>query len=257
MLRTRDYALMLSAVVFLLVGIVTTAVSQGGFGVFSGQEAAVFVATNENDTYSAVVEEADMSREDRVTALRKKIAALGNLGAVAVEETAPTESPVPEASETTTGPIAENRCSNYSSAAPVWNSAGVKLEEVEGARLVYRETKSASASTSASSSVPTRQTLAQLSVRSIPSASQSCISNIVIGISKNGSLIRNTDVAGYGSFGGDTLVGYALDGFPIYGAADKRTDICGGLMEDGQYRYQISNSRDTIITCYVGSPISL
>jgi hypothetical protein len=79
----------------------------------------------------------------------------------------------------------------------------------------------------------------------------------VIGISKNGSLIRNTDVAGYGSFGGDTLVGYALDGFPIYGAADKRTDICGGLMEDGQYRYQISNSRDTIITCYVGSPISL
>ena len=258
MLRTRDYALMLSAVVFLLVGIVTTAITQSGFGVFSGQEAAVFVATNENDTYSAVVEEADMSREDRVTALRKKIAALGNLGTVVVEEAIPTESPVPEASETTTGPVTENRCGNYSSTGVAWNSTGVKLEEVEGARLVYREAKPVNnASSSASSSVPTRQILAQLPVRSIPSASQSCISNIVIGISKNGSLIRNTDVAGYGSFGGDTLVGYALDGFPIYGAADKKTDICGGLMEDGQYRYQISNSRDTIITCYAGSPISL
>ena len=109
MLRTRDYALMLSAIVFLLVGIITTAITQGGFGVFSGQEAAVFVATNENDTYSAVVEEADMSREDRVAALRKKITALGNLGTVAVEEAIPTESPVPEASETTTGPVTENR----------------------------------------------------------------------------------------------------------------------------------------------------
>lgn len=258
MFRTRDYTLMLSAIVFLLVGIVTTTVSQGGFGVFSGQEAAVFVATNENDTYSAVLEEADMSREDRVTALRKKIAALGNLGAVAVEEAAPTESPVPEAPETTSGHVTENRCGSYSSAGVAWNSAGVKLEEVEGARLVYRETKTvATASSSASSTLPSRQILAQLPVRSIPSASQSCISNIVIGISKNGSLIRNTDVAGYGSFGGDTLVGYALDGFPIYGAADKKTDICGGLMENGQYRYQISSSRETIITCYAGSPISL
>jgi hypothetical protein len=258
MLRTRDYALMLSAMVFLLVGIITTAATQGGFGVFSGQEAAVFVATPEVESYDAVIEEnVELSREERVAALRKKIAALGTLGASAVEEVMAEQSSVPDAPEAAAGPVAENRCSNYSGVVVAWNSAGVRLEEVEGARLVYREAKVVTASSSSSSTAPTRQILAQLPVRSIPSASQSCVGNIVIGISKNGSLIRNTDVAGYGSFGGDTLVGYALDGFPIYGAADKKTDICGGLMEDGQYRYQISNSRDTIITCYAGSPISL
>ncbi len=258
MLRTRDYALMLSAIVFLIVGIITTVVAKGGLGFLPGQEAAVFVSTPEAEQYEAVVPETEtLSRDDRIAALRKKIAALGNLGGSATEEVV-TESPVPEATETAEGPVVENRCSNYSAAGVAWNSAGVRLEEVEGARLVYREVKPAmSASTSASSSLPARQTLAQLPVRSIPSASQSCISNIVIGISKNGSLIRNSDVAGYGSFGGETLVGYALDGFPIYGAADKKTDICGGLMEDGQYRYQISNNRDTIITCYAGNPIAL
>lgn len=249
---------MLTAIVFLLVGIVTTVASKDGFGVFTGQNATVFVATREVESYDAVMEEnVEVSREERVTALRKKIAALGNLGGVTAEEVAP-ESPVPEVTEAAEGPVVENRCSNYNPTGVAWNSAGVILEEVEGARLVYRETKPAvTASSSASSSVPTRQILAQLAVRSIPSAALSCVSNIVIGISKNGSLIKNSDVAAYGSFGGETLVGYGLDGFPIYGAADKKTDICGGLMEDGQYRYQISNSRDTIITCYAGTPVSL
>lgn len=258
MLRTRDYALMLSAIVFLLVGIITTAASNGGFGVLKGQEATVFVATEGAESYSAVVEDSvETSREERVAALRKKIAALGNLGG-AVSEEVVIDSPVPEADDTVEGPVAENRCSNYSAAGVVWNSAGVRLEEAEGARLVYREVKPASAaSTTATSSVPTRQILAQLPVRSIPSASQSCVSNIIIGISINGALIKNSEAIAYGSFGGETLVGYALDGFPIYGAADKKTDICGGLIEDGQYRYQISNSRDTIITCYAGTPTSL
>ena len=250
---------MLSAIVFLLVGIITTAATQGGFRVFPGQEAAVFVATEETETYSATVEEQDMSRDDRVTALRKKIAALGNLGAAAAEEVAVEESPVPEASKTAAGPVVENRCNTYTTSSIAWNSAGVRLEEVEGARLVYREAKppATTASTSVPAPVPTRQILAQLPVRSIPSASQSCVSSSVIGISIYGALIKNSEVAAYGSFGGETLVGYALDGFPIYGAADKETDICGGLIEDGQYRYQISNSRDTIITCYAGNPISL
>lgn len=258
MLRTRDYVLMLSAIVFLLVGIITTAATKGGFGVLKGQDAAVFVATQGAESYSAVVEDsAETSREERVAALRKKIAALGNLGGAATEEVV-VESPVPEADDTVQGPITENRCSNYNATGVAWNSAGVRLEEVEGARLVYREAKPASAaSTSATSSVPTRQILAQLSVRSIPSASQSCVSNIIIGVSINGALIKNSEAFAYGSFGGETLVGYALDGFPIYGAADKKTDICGGLIEDGQYRYQISNSRDTIITCYAGTPVSL
>jgi hypothetical protein len=233
----------------------------GGLGMFSAQEATVFVATAEPEGYTAsVVNGEEVSRDERIASLRKKIIALGNLGVAAQQEVIP-DSPVPTADETTTGPVVEKRCGDYTAGGVGWNSAGVLLEEVEGARLVYRETKSvAMASTSSSSSSSAtiiREILAQLPIRSIPAVSQSCVASDVVGISKNGALIRNTQVAGYGSFGGDILVGYALDGFPIYGATEKRTDICGGLMEDGQYRYQISNTRDTIITCYAGTPITL
>jgi hypothetical protein len=79
----------------------------------------------------------------------------------------------------------------------------------------------------------------------------------VIGITIGGSLIRNNEVGVYGVFGGDTLVGYALDGFPIYGTSGQKTDICGGGMIGGQYRYMISSSRGTIINCFAGTPVAI
>ncbi|MEY2665646.1 MAG: hypothetical protein RLZZ480_751 [Candidatus Parcubacteria bacterium] len=251
---------MLSAIVFLLVGIVTTIASGKGFGVFGRQDASVFVSTGEQDMQAVIEDSTESAREDRIASLRKKIAALGNLGGVADEQVVVATSSVPTAPAESEGPVKENRCANFTTGGVVWNSAGVKMEEVEGARLVFRETKN-SASSSASSTVTApvtqRQILAQLPVRSAPGSSQSCISSTVIGITKNGALIRNTDVGAYGSFGESVIVGYALDGFPIYGASNKKTDICGGAMEDGQYRYYIANNRDTIITCYAGIPISL
>ena len=37
----------------------------------------------------------------------------------------------------------------------------------------------------------------------------------------------------------DTLLGYALDGFKIYGYTDQELDECNGRMVDGEYRYHI------------------
>jgi hypothetical protein len=91
----------------------------------------------------------------------------------------------------------------------------------------------------------------------VPLNSESCVASDVIGIATDGSLIRNNEVGAYGVFGGGTLVGYALDGFPIYGVSEQKADICGGAMVGGQYRYVISSERATIINCFAGAPVAL
>jgi hypothetical protein len=67
--------------------------------------------------------------------------------------------------------------------------------------------------------------------------------------------------------GGDTLVGYALDGFPIYNPLpgskddiDAALDACNGLTVDGQYRYyartqdQVGSGRNYLLGCFSGVP---
>ncbi len=67
--------------------------------------------------------------------------------------------------------------------------------------------------------------------------------------------------------GGDTLVGYALDGFPIYNPLpgtkediDAALDSCNGLTVNGEYRYyartadQAGSTRNYLLGCYSGVP---
>jgi hypothetical protein len=258
MFRTRDYALMLATMVFLLVGIATTVALQGGLPGVGGMAASVFESTPEPTVYEvSVPEKAEPGREARIADLRKKIAALG-----IADEPEPTPvdsaetSPLPEAEEVASEDKGERRCPNYTAAAVAWNPSGLIIEEAEGARLVYRKIVGAPLG---SSTVPTitKDVVLQLPVRSVPLSSESCVTSDVIGIATDGSLIRNNEVGAYGVFGAGTLVGYALDGFPIYGTSDQKTDICGGAMVGGQYRYLISGGRETIINCFAGSPVAL
>jgi hypothetical protein len=71
-------------------------------------------------------------------------------------------------------------------------------------------------------------------------------------------LIRNDEVNLYGLFSANTVVGYALDGFPIYGAAaDRTTDQCGGAVGDSGYGYMINSERDFIVACFRARPVEL
>jgi hypothetical protein len=97
----------------------------------------------------------------------------------------------------------------------------------------------------------------QLPTRTTPSTNPTCLASDVIGIATDGSLIRNNEVGLYGIFGADTLIGYALDGFPIYGAGVGAVDACGGVVVSGVYRYQIQLKNETIINCFAGTPVSL
>lgn len=257
MFRTRDYALMLATITFLMVGIGATLFAQHGFFSLGGMSASVFESTPEAESYEAVVvEKVEPSREERVASLREKIARLG----LAYEDTTPPEEDVasvlPEVTEEEIDDVTEKKCSYYGTHAAAWNPHGLIIEEVEGARLVYREVEGVAAGSSTAPTI-SKDIVLQLPVRSVPMPSEHCIPSDVIGIATDGSLIRNSEVSVYQVFGPSTLVGYALDGFPIYGAGNGTTDICGGLMVAGQYRYQINTDRETIVTCFAGVPASL
>lgn len=259
MFRTRDYAVMLSLIGFLVVAIVFTARGSLPFGLAGSQGAAIFTAGESATAYSAsVAADGGPSREERVAELRKKIAGRDSFFAAA-ESTPETPEVVPTVPEVTDDEsVKENRCGGYVVYSGSWSPAGLKIEEVEGARLVYRSV--ATPGEDASSTVPVvpqREIVAQLPVRSAPLSSQSCITMDVIGIATDGSLIRNNEISMYKVFGGETLIGYALDGFPLYGSSNEKTDICGGVMKGGQYRYELSDDREVILNCYAGSPISI
>ena len=256
MFRTRDYAVMLLIIAFLVIAIAVTLKGSFSFGFGVKQGAAIFTASGEEKTYSAQVADTEMSRAERIASLKKKIASRDN--DLAFTESAPEVIPeVPEVPGKTEE-IKENRCGGYVRYTGAWSPAGLIIAEAEGGRLIYRE--GASPVLTASSTLlatPVRDIVAQLPVRNVPLASQSCITMDVIGIAKDGSLIRNNEIGMYKIFSSDTLVGYALDGYPIYGRGSAATDICGGVMVAGQYRYQLADDREIILNCYAGVPIAL
>lgn len=258
MLTSRNFAVALGILSVTALGGASVYALPGVF--VGGQTAGVAFSEGSPESFTATIAESEaVSREDKLAAMRKKIADKKNI--FAVNTTVPEVSPIEEEEQavpdetTDEEDKGEQRCTTYQTSSIAWSSAGVKIEEVEGARLVYKEGPPTMVG---STSVPTRNTLAQLPLRSAPSSAGNCIGSDVIGISKNGALMRNTEVVAYSGFGASTLVGYALDGFPIYGGAHSgAVDACGGATVGGQYRYFAGSSQETIITCYSGTPISL
>ena len=254
MFRTRNYAVVSG--LFALVAL-ASAITYSLPGIFLPSQAALVVFANpsEDSVTATIASENPPSREDRIAELRKKIAGR-EIDAVAMvdsEEVAPEEEVEPAV--TTAVEKEEMRCANYQQSAVSWSSAGVIITEVEGARLVYKE---GTPTVVGSTSIPTRNVLAELPLRSRPTSTGNCIGSDVIGISTQGSLIRNNEVVAYSNFGPGALVGYALDGFPIYaGNPTGAVDLCGGATVFGQYRYFVSLAQKTIISCYSGTPISL
>src|SRR5690606_28864850 len=122
----------------------------------------------------------------------------------------------------------------------------------EGARVLYREVSGDIDSDISSS------TILQLPINSFPSDVKTCLNNDIVGIALEGSLMRNAEDKIYKIFGSETLLGYALDGFPIYGLDDSLVaDSGGGASVSGAYRYYLNSSRSGLIGCFSGSPISL
>lgn len=255
--RTRDFALFLLTVAFLIVGITSTVqtdlVSENNMA-----SVAVFDDTT-STSYEAVLPEPDVdNRPSKLASLKEKIASLV-LTPVREEEVVEPEETETKPDEVTGEVLL---CPNYSAPKNIsWQPQGLMFEVVEGARLVYREGAPKATVNELGETVaglPNRTVLLQLPLRSFPSSVETCLSSDLIGIALDGSLMRNTEQSLYTIFGAETLLGYALDGFPIYGTNESiSTDSCGGATVAGSYRYYLSTERAGMISCFGGEPVVL
>jgi hypothetical protein len=148
-------------------------------------------------------------------------------------------------------------CADYELIAAVqtWPAREIQRAEREGSRVYYTTGAARATSSATTSTVTLTETvLLQLPMQFVPVGPKQCIPTPVIGIALDGSLIKNQESSLYRLFTNETLIGYALDGFPIYGLSEAATDECGGRIVQGQYRYELADTRPTIINCFNGVP---
>jgi hypothetical protein len=260
MIRTRDFLLIFSAIMFLL-----TAIGGTVFGrIHTNVQTATVIefVTDTREEFSAEIPQSEtISREDRLLSMRQKIADSEAQPWLEVE-------PEPIISEVTVSDEDEenqqdivvgiSKCSNYFTYRGVWAPQEIQSSVSEGARIFYREIIVSTPQDSTSSPTELQQeVILQLPLYPLINTQSSCLSSDVVGIAQDGSLIRHNESGLYSVFGESTLIGYALDGFPIYGVTDVATDECGGVVLAGEYRYHLSETRDSVLQCFRATPTPL
>ena len=250
----------------MLVGITSTASNNWSL---PGQAAAVAgfaEVESEEVAYSAVLPK-DVVAETRSEKVRTLTDKVGDFLAEVGETVLPEVVPEPEETDTVepeVEPGAVLTCAQYVRSNPAWTPQGLKFDVVEGALLVYREREvlpepvGEGASTTLSL-MPTieREVVLQLPHRLFSTGANLCLNNDVVGIALDGSLIRNSDYTAYRVFGSETQIGYALDGYAIYGTGSFATDTCGGSDVSGEYSYYLNNDREGVIGCFSATPASI
>lgn len=263
-LRTRDFLLYLLATAFLVIAITVTVLEDVHSG--GGNVASVIStdSSSEEVIYTATVEEKSaVDRVGHLARLKSKMADFKDTitGTSLVTDIVKTEPVETTNEEESNFLMAELKCSTYQNFVKPWSPQGLDFSVVEGARLLYRDVETMDISSTTGSSTPavalSNEVVLQLPLQTYGSANKNCLPSDVVGIALDGSLIKNNEFGLYSIFGEETLVGYALDGFPIYGQSDVETDECGGAYVNSQYRYYLSNDRPAVLYCYSGLPIEI
>ncbi len=254
MVRTRDFVLLLLSVGFLLIAIVGTEVWHSWRSV---QLLASWWGTPVAEVeYVGEVPVAPDTRASRLEVLKAKVAERLSGGEEPIVEpdvTAATTSSESEPVATSSvAPKPIQTCAGYRTVNIPWTPQTILQENREGVRVYFER----GLPDPLSSSTP-ELIRAVVPLRSWPAGPGTCIPNDVIGIAMDGSLMRNDELALYTVFGPDTIVGYALDGFPIYGPSAVATDSCGGALVAGVYRYVLASDREGLINCFAATPAQL
>lgn len=264
MFRTRDFILFFVTIVFLLIAI--------GVSFFESNDRSdnpentlVFVDKEDMQYTAEAYSPEIISRSAKLADLKQKIAeGMGEfISSPEVQDFENEDTELETNEEVVETTVVLNKCTNYSPYYGVWEAQDVKFEITEGVRLVYTETIVEVEEAIASSTevniikVPRREILLELPAFPARLASPNCINSDIIGVAQDGSLIRNNESGLYGVFGENTLVGYALDGFPIYGSTSQELDECGGANTGNGYGYYISEQSENILNCFMANPVSI
>lgn len=252
MFRTRDFVLLFTTILFLVSGIGVTLFDQwqAGWSVedetTSGRTGAVASSSDLVLSAALPADTSESERRQRLADLQQQIAQLDLGGTESTEVPEDDESDPASDELATTSESVVMTCVQHQPYAQFWDSRGLQVEAREGAVVVERTLETGP------------EVVLQLSVQTQPLAVPSCLFSDVVGIANDGSLIRNDEVGLYSIFGSETRIGYALDGFPIYGTSAVRGDACGGRIGPaGEYRYELSPDRTTVIACFSANPTAL
>lgn len=260
MIRTRDFLLFLIAVAFLVVGISVETAKRW----FVDEEVNVEMIivpdfadtdTKQKEIGAEIVSRANIDREGNLARLRKQLSSfIANAPKKEEIIAMPVEEELPAPDTTTPGTVGTSGtvmlCGGYKSYSGAWPNQLLNIEEQEGVRVISKPANGVS--------VLEAEVVAVLPIRNIGNSfSPTCLSSDVVAVAQSGSLIRNSEYAGYLAFPEHMLIGYTLDGFPLYGYSEREVDRCGGALVDETYRYYLSQSRESVLDCFVALPISL
>ncbi|MFN3188545.1 MAG: hypothetical protein ACK42D_03345 [Candidatus Paceibacteria bacterium] len=259
MIRTRDFLLLLISIAFLVVIVTAETARQW----FSGrdEDVPVLITPTFSDVsladISAVATERDgVDRQGNIARLREQLATfLANppepeivLVAPPDEVSSDDSDQVPSDIPTISGNVL--LCSGHRSYVGAWPNQLLTIEVQEGVRVISHQDSDPNGVGG--------QVVAVLPIRTLANpASPSCLPTDVVAVAQSGGLIRNNEAGGYRAFPEHVLIGYTIDGFSLYGHSARETDHCGGVMVDGEYRYYLSENRETVLNCFVAPPVTL
>lgn len=259
MIRTRDFLLFLISVGFLLVIITAETARQYFARDNDGLPVATTPAFNENalsDISAEVVMHDGIDRQANIERLREKLRDfIANPPEPETSLSAPPPDNKPLDTSTTTEdnapviPTSALLCGGYLPYAGAWPNQLLSIDVQEGVRVVSAKSVEADGG---------NEVVVVLPIRTVGDpVSPSCLPTDVVAVAQSGSLIRNNEAGGYRAFPEHVLVGYTLDGYGLYGHTTKETDHCGGVMVNGEYRYYLSETRETALNCFVAPPVAL
>ncbi len=260
MVRTKDLLLIVVVLIMLFMAISATLASRMITRQIQDEALSGAMAT-ESPAYEAMPSNGGgLDRSANIARLRSLLAA----GDVIESSPSVEASPTTDVESTDEGaPV----CTGVGSGIEVarsWPLVGVEVATVGVNRVVTHSAISAApvpstpgTSTAVAAPAPaTERVLLTLPVYPGKNPQPTCMSSEIVGVTPAGSLLFNNDIVLYRQAGSETLIGYALDGFPIYGAYTGATDSCGGYDAPSGYRYTVSPQDQTLIECFVGSPQS-
>ena len=264
MIRSRDLVLFVTIVFFLGIGVVVTLVLKGEAPILRSMTLLLDDSSNTPTIFSASPHKEALDRDANIIHLRNVLAQnpVTVIPSPSVESASSGEQEK-SVEELIDGTFIQKCSDNDDSITSTysWPLRDVSIQTQGVLReVVYTETHislpdSTSVSSTTASSLEVRSTtLLQLPLYPLPLPEPHCVPSDTVGVTTAGALMRNSDVALYRAYGPDYLIGYARDGFPIYGYFEGTVDRCGGYVSAIGYRYTISPDRDFILGCFIATP---
>lgn len=264
MIKSRDFLLYVVVFCFIVIGIVFTIANDTRQK--TGSESTPSVATTEGTELGAFLATDSIDRARNLALLKEKIAegqgviSQGPPVMTSVDTPTTTErdDDINQDSPAFLGERTVQRCQIQSpdTISATWPDTGVSIRATEGARLVQETAEVAATSGSSTATTTSLRTLIQLPTLPYKETVPRCIDSEIIGIAVDGTLIKNADTWRFRTVPASGLIGYARDGFPIYGAADDtyELDACGGTIVNGVYAYHLRSDELFILGCFAAMP---